>query len=263
MNPLIMPSQPSTTTQIIKTAYQLSKTAFAPTLPLYIMVVLMTFASQLISHMTNHIDPNAIGKQVAALSVTLILLYFVYAFLAAAIYRVQGIINKSDPGFKQAVDLGFKKAIPVFIVGLLYALAVLVGLVLLIVPGIMVSIYFVFSMYLLIIGHSIIDSFKESYRLVKNHWWFTTLNIGVLILILIAFVVIFYLLILLLVPGLGSLLYSVSQTVGSFYIFVLLPFFILPLLAGLLFVIIYLYSNSFMLVCLYDLALRKSKELTK
>lgn len=296
-NPNLLSNKPLSTTEIVGSAYQVSKASFSRTLPFYVLIVIATMLMQFInfveappvvtinknininigpqtsdqrtlqtsaqtSPVVNVVEEQAYshpavqnnlsaGTQLLGFIIWLVLLYAVYAFFSASVFRIQGIIQSQDPGFSASLKVGYRKSIPFIVVGFLYSIAVFIGLLLLIIPGIMVSIYFIFSVYLLVLGSSIFGSFGDSYRLVKGHWWFTTLNIGVLFLLILILGILAAGVIAALTFGVGLIM---GGSVGLGIIFSLLSI----LIFAILLIYIYLYASSYMLVCINDLKLRKS-----
>lgn len=70
-------------------------------------------------------------------------------------------------------DLWYPKAfVPYLVVKIITTIAVLAGLVLLIIPGIIVALTFLFATYLVVdTGKGPIEALKESARLTKGHKW--------------------------------------------------------------------------------------------
>lgn len=71
-----------------------------------------------------------------------------------------------------------KKILAVFALGIIFTICVILGCILLIIPGIILAVYWCFSIYVYIIEDcGIIDSLKRSYQLVKGNWKTTFLYI--------------------------------------------------------------------------------------
>ncbi len=84
------------------------------------------------------------------------------------------ILKAHDDVTKVAIaDLWYPKAfLPYLAVKIITTIAVLVGLVLLIIPGIIVALTFLFASYGVVDkGYSPIEALKESARLTKGHKW--------------------------------------------------------------------------------------------
>lgn len=252
---ITLPQNPQTHLEIFKTAYQISKISFLKTLPLFILAFAFSYAGHFISAWIDYSTKmNNFGQAIIGIILLLVSLFFCYAAFGGAIYRMHSLTTRQDPGFGDSFYYGNKKVFPLIAVGILYALATLVGLILLIVPGIMVMFYLAFSMYLLYMDFGIIDSIKESYRLIKNNWWRTLINILLVCLATILVIAIFIGIVTGFVVVVQTITGAGQQPMG-------LGFSALVILAAaILLLIIYNYSIAFMLTCIYDLKIRKAKE---
>jgi len=94
---------------------------------------------------------------------------FVVAYMAEYTKTTDGVVKISDVWSKT-----LNVAIPVFFASILFGIAVSIGTILCIIPGIIVYVYLGFYIYVYINeGLGIIDSFQRSYDLVKGNWWMT------------------------------------------------------------------------------------------
>lgn len=94
--------------------------------------------------------------------------------MAAAIIRIRAVSANETMSFGQAMVAGLKRAPAVFGASLIYMLAFLVGSILLIVPGIYLSVMLAFAFYAASAdGKGPLESNKYSYGLVKGNWWRT------------------------------------------------------------------------------------------
>lgn len=110
------------------------------------------------------------------LFVALFLVSFVVMFLVTISTTVAQFIVLKDNNPKQGLGESIKKSLPYlgnyFIFSVAYVLLLMIGFILLVIPGIIFMIWFSFG-YLAIIFDDAgsIESFKKSRSLVKGYWW--------------------------------------------------------------------------------------------
>src|SRR5690606_31352023 len=95
-------------------------------------------------------------------------------FTAAAVARIDAVAHNREMTFGEAVSYGLRRALPFFAASMLYVIAVSVGLVLVIVPGVIVGVYLAFGAVATVVnGKGPIEGLKYSWDLVRGHWWRT------------------------------------------------------------------------------------------
>lgn len=95
-------------------------------------------------------------------------------FFNALILRVDASAKQQNLPLGTALSSGFKKLLPVFIGVLLYMLVVILGLILLIIPGLILMLSLFFYQILIVLDNNgILESLKNSHRLVWGNWWRT------------------------------------------------------------------------------------------
>ena len=95
----------------------------------------------------------------------------------------RGLLADLDDEFNVAM----RAFLPFLLSSLLYFLACMIGLVVLIIPGIYVGVAFGFySMYLVLEGRGPIESLAASFRLVEGQWWYA---FGFMVMLIVAAVV--------------------------------------------------------------------------
>ncbi len=95
----------------------------------------------------------------------------------------RGLLADLDDEFNVAM----RTFLPFLLSSLLYFLACMIGLVVLIIPGIYVGVAFGFySMYLVLEGRGPIESLAASFRLVEGQWWYA---FGFMVMLIVAAVV--------------------------------------------------------------------------
>ena len=126
-------------------------------------------------------DPAQLEFGAGTIALFILNLLITFIIFGAVIFRMQAVIEEKTMSMGSAVTVGIRRLIPVIVVTLLYVIAVLVGLVLLIVPGIIVSVSLILAFYPVVLrGMGPWQSLKYSHSLVWGRWWRTVAMITVL-----------------------------------------------------------------------------------
>jgi hypothetical protein len=246
---VILPNRPQNPLELLITAGKIWKASMVPTFILYLLQYVVSNFGNLLKVIYPG-GPNTLplSTNLIILIVSILVLVLTVSFYISIVFRTNNIINNQDVGFGQTVNYGFRKFFPFLVVCLLFVFGFLLSSFLLIIPGIIFLVYFIFSTYFVIFGQGIIDSFKSSYGLVKDHWWRSALMIGIALL---PFILIFMLLVALIVKS--------GLTPEGFQQWLDDPSIALAGMAIQLIIFIPFaqYLNSFFLAYFYDLHNRK------
>ena len=115
-------------------------------------------------------DPRLIGASIAAYLALMIVSLVFYGGLLT----VQAAVARGDDsvGVGRALTTGLRRAPGMLLAALLYCLAVAGGLILLIIPGLWVSVRLYLWMAAMFTEESsALASLETSWRLTKGHWW--------------------------------------------------------------------------------------------
>lgn len=106
------------------------------------------------------------------------------AFVFAAILcHLIAVREGRTPTLGEASRAGLSRLVPVAVTFVLYLLALMVGFVLLVVPGIWLGTALGLCSYAVVDGCGPIDAMKRSMQLVRGNWWRTTILFSVVLLI--------------------------------------------------------------------------------
>lgn len=106
------------------------------------------------------------------LGLIIVLFTLVLMFLALVITKLTYDAVKGNISISEAINLSLRKFIFIIIASLLYAFIGLGGLIFLVIPGIFLFNKFIFYSYAILLNNKkIIDSFKESWQIIKGNWW--------------------------------------------------------------------------------------------
>jgi len=165
-------NQPQTIGQVLDHSFKLYAAAFKKVLPLSFMgALLMAIPGFLAPHDASG-DLAAMGDAMGQSLLWVALFLPVYFILASGlIYQMQGVAESRDVGLQEALMRGAKTLLPIIIGIILYVLILMVGFVLLIIPGIIlsVSLYFWYTGVVLD-NESPLQALKHSHRLVWGNW---------------------------------------------------------------------------------------------
>ena len=108
------------------------------------------------------------------------LFYLTLIIIANFSSSIAGVISATDRDYNKTSSLALKRSASYLAFLIISFLLIAIGLVLLIIPGIIISVYLAFGAYLVIDGMGPIESIKESFRLVKGRWIATFLILTIL-----------------------------------------------------------------------------------
>jgi hypothetical protein len=167
------PTAPQSIGGVLDNGFKLFRESF---LQVFFLAVAMSLVSAPINYaapylLQNGRTPNVVATIVGAgLLVALIASIVVGAIVA----RIDGVARGEPVSLGDALSIGVNR-LPAFIVSwILAALVVSLGLILLIVPGLILAIWFLFGPYAVIVERvGPLQSLGYSRALVRGHWWRT------------------------------------------------------------------------------------------
>lgn len=110
-----------------------------------------------------------------------------FVLYAAIVYRLDNVANEREDSFLEALTVGLKVFPSMFFAVILYIVAVMLGYVLLIIPGIILTLSLAFYLYFIVVdAYGGYAALKASHSLVWGHWWRTTAIFTVPMIIMIA-----------------------------------------------------------------------------
>lgn len=106
-------------------------------------------------------------------------------FYGAIIARIDAVIKSTEMSFMEAVKVGARRLLPLILCFIIYGLAVMVGLLLLVIPGVILALSLGMAPYLVVMeNRGPIDAIKRSHNLVWGNWWRTAIVLTVIMFIL-------------------------------------------------------------------------------
>jgi hypothetical protein len=165
----ILSSTPLPALELILAALRLFSASFARSLPYAFVPVLLLFALLALGYA--YIVQSESDK-IAFLYLVTALLLLCPALMAPLIYRVHALAHGRKVTAFEALRRGARCFLPCMAAALLYTLAIGMGSVLLVLPGLYLFIALSFWWLALVVdGMSILHSLRASLRLVRGHWW--------------------------------------------------------------------------------------------
>ena len=241
------PTAPASIGGVLDNGFKLFSACFTS---VFGLALLSGLVSQLTSFvLLNDTDP---ATGLPEFGGTLIVAYLVSVFLsmwlyAAIVARIHAIYCGQPMAIGASLSFGLTRLLPLVFWLIAYFLALVGGLILLVVPGIILGVSLAFASYAVVIERTgAVESLKASHRLVWGHWWRTAalLTIAAFILFVVYLLVVF-------VAGIAialdpELLTSTGLTIADTIV--------TPLLTGLVTPLFYALTMS----AYYDLKLRRS-----
>lgn len=189
----IQPTQPQSIGGVLDTTFQLYKASLVRVIPLCVLLVIASSPTSIYLLMNTPDATDPLGAFTAMRSLNYWLAYGVgiiaSLWVIAAVYlKVDAIGAGGDLSVASALQKGLSRVPHLFLMMILFFIAVTIGCVLLLVPGLilMVSLMLCFNLALFE-GKGPVDSLTGSHRLVWGNWWRTAgiLTVGFIIVMVI------------------------------------------------------------------------------
>jgi hypothetical protein len=184
-----LPTEPGSIGHTLDAGFKLYFVGFKRLIVLGILAVLSVIVPVFIAvfpfvlSMGSGQDPSA--GMITMLGVAVVIGMGLYMwFYLAAMCRIGGIAYGQDLGLGACIGMGLRRLFPVFVASILYMLAMTLGYILLIIPGMIVWVTLAFfPLCIMLEGDGIIESLRHSHRLVWGNWWRTAV-IGTVVLVI-------------------------------------------------------------------------------
>jgi hypothetical protein len=238
----IQPERPQSIGGVLDSAFQLYKASVFkvwPTCLLFAIVTSLPTAYMLMSG-TASADPFAALQVMsdplywAVYCVTMLLTMWLWA----ALYQQQGGIGAGqDPGAAESLKAGIGRALPLLLMTILFMIALFIGLVLLVIPGLILMVSLMLGANLLVFeGKGPVAALQGSHQLVWGNWWRTAviLTVGFIIVMVIYMLVGLIVGIVIPILGVDSADFLVNLQLTSLLVTALMTFLVMPFYVALL-----------------------------
>ena len=191
----LLATEPASIGKVLDTSIKLFVASFSKLIGIFSILAVLYIAMGLL---TLNLQPDPSAPPTAALEllsenltllVGFVIIFTLLSFVlyAAIIYRVDNVANEREDSFFEAVTVGFRAFPSVFFAVILYMVAILLGYILLIVPGIILTLSLAFYLYFIVVdGYGGYAALRASHSLVWGHWWRTMTIFTVPMLIMMA-----------------------------------------------------------------------------
>lgn len=178
-------TQPSSIGRVLDSGFKLFVASLKPVLLLIIVTAIINIIMQYAMFQTmvpaqQYTTQEEMAQYMAGIMPQLIgiivIIWLISIILYNAILSRVGEVAKGGNGeLYDALIVGIRKAIPVFIAAILYSLAITIGFVLLVIPGLILMVTLLFFQVLIVVDdEGIIASLKHSHALVWGNYWRTS-----------------------------------------------------------------------------------------
>lgn len=174
-------SEPQTVGRVLDSGFKLFVKAFTGVLPLSLAaaaVLAVPNIANVLMGGTEQVQSPVPASTVLVLFLVALPIYMI--LIAAVVYRLGAVAELHQASAGQALSRGVRCALPLIGAALLYFLAMAGGLILLVVPGIILSLSLSFAFIAIVLDdESALAALKRSHRLVWGNWWRTLAVVSV------------------------------------------------------------------------------------
>jgi hypothetical protein len=174
-------SEPQTVGRVLDSGFKLFVKAFTGVLPLSLAaaaVLAVPNIANVLMGGTEQLESPVPAMTVVVLFLVALPIYMI--LIAAVVYRLGAAAEMHEASAGQALACGVRCALSLIGAAILYFLAMAGGLILLIIPGIILSLSLSFAFIAIVLdGESAMAALKRSHRLVWGNWWRTLAVVSV------------------------------------------------------------------------------------
>ncbi|MDJ0938713.1 MAG: hypothetical protein QNJ00_02985 [Woeseiaceae bacterium] len=165
----------------------------------FMAIVPITFLGTLISAIAGYaltmsmFDAAEAGDPMAGLGAAgvisfIVVLIISLVFFGAALIRTRHIARNEQGSFGSALAGGFKRFPSVLVASIAYGIAIMIGFIALVIPGIFLSVALAFCLYAAAADNKgPFEALSYSYDIVRGNWWRSAAVLTVILIILIVF----------------------------------------------------------------------------
>ena len=180
-----LPSEPGSIGHTLDSGFRLYFVCFKRAVLLSFVAALALFVPTLVLQLIGSSEAPLSGGALALLIPAIVVCLIVYLlFYLSVLYRVGSIAWGRADSAGECLLAGLRRLLPVVFASLLYLLAMMGGMVLLVIPGIILSVSMAFYMLCILFdGDGVLESLRHSHRLVWGSWWRTVVLTSVIMVV--------------------------------------------------------------------------------
>lgn len=177
------PTAPQTVGGVLDRGYLLFKETFSRCWPLALLQSIASAGAnvyQVMEGMPGSTDPLAMFRSPSFWGVAFVGGLLAVGFYIALTLRILDVAMGRSGTMADAVGAGFRKLPRVFVASILFGLAMLIGFILLIIPGVYLSVALImYATAIVVDDQGITESLRTSRALVKGNFWRTSAVVSV------------------------------------------------------------------------------------
>src|SRR5882672_1934138 len=174
-------SEPQSIGKVLDSGFRLFVKAFTSALPLSLAAAAVLAVPNIANVLMGGTEQAQSPVPASTILVLFLVALPIYMILiAAVVYRLGAAAELHEASTGQALARGVRCVLSLIGAAILYFLAMAAGLILLVIPGIILSLSLSFGFFAIVLdGESALAALKRSHRLVWGNWWRTLAVVSV------------------------------------------------------------------------------------
>jgi len=174
-------SEPQSIGRVLDSGFRLFVKAFTSALPLSLAAAAVLAVPNIANVLMGGTEQAQSPVPASTILVLFLVALPIYMILiAAVVYRLGAAAELHEASTGQALARGVRCVLSLIGAAILYFLAMAAGLILLVIPGIILSLSLSFGFFAIVLdGESALAALKRSHRLVWGNWWRTLAVVSV------------------------------------------------------------------------------------
>ncbi len=166
------PNSPQSIGGVLDSGFKLYRESLSQA---YLLAALLALATAPVNLLQPYFVRTGVRGLIGAPALLLIAIGLAAALVyAALIARIDAVARGAPLSLPQALLLGLHRMGPMILTGLAAGIVVVIGLCLVVIPGLIFMIWLIFAPFALVIERrGPIDSLSYSHAIVRGHWWRT------------------------------------------------------------------------------------------